>query len=896
MSLQAGHYPIKFTLSLLRKLIAFLLVICIVYPVAARHIKGGYIYYQCLGLSPSDASKLRYRVTVKLYRDCGQESANQNPTILDITIFNNSNNQYNSTFQAPKTREYYLQKGSFSNCINPVPTICYKILEYQGTVDLSPAAQGYTLSFQRCCRIDGIVNMNAPSNSVGITYTITIPGTAVNAQYPVNSSPIFVEKDTAVTCYRSNFTLDYSATDPDGDVLVYSFAPALSGGNQNNTNPTVASPPPYSSVSYSGAYSAVNPFSTFVSINPNTGIITGITPSATGEYVLAVSVKEYRNGNFIAETRKELHVVVAGCTIAEASLPPKIISCDSFTVQFQNQSSSPSIRSYYWDFGVPGITSDTSTAASPSYTYPDTGTYTARLIVNRSESCSDSAFTQVIVYPGFKPNFTVVGSCILNPFSFIDATQSRYGTVNQRKWDFGEPGTTNDTASGSPATYRYPTTGTKTVTLFVADSKGCEATITKPLDVLEKPPLQLAFRDTLICSIDTLQLRAGSTGNYVWTPDFRIINRFTATPSVFPQDTITYYVTVSDNGCVNTDSVRINVLDSITVNAGRDTTICRTDGIVLTPVSYGLQYQWTPAATLDNARKKYPVATPTAALTSYHVIAYLGKCTAEDDVVIKTVPYPGSNAGADTALCFNTGGILKGSIVGSSFAWTPRNLVGNPNSLTTPVRPPVSTNFVLTVYDTLGCPKPGRDTVLVRVLPKLNVFAGNDTAVTINQPLLFVATPAPPATTYHWSPAFALSNPDTLNPTAVYINTDLPNGDSIRYRLTATTAIGCTGYDDITVKIFKTGPSIFVPSGFTPNGDGNNDIIRPILVGMKQLDYFRIYNRLGQLVFSTTTSNDGWDGLINGNPQSSAGYVYSVQAVDYTGKVVRQSGTILLVR
>ena len=879
-----------------RKLVILVAVFFMISPAIARHIKGGYIYYQCLGASPSDATKLRYKVTVKLYRDCGTVAANQNPEYLDISVFNNGNNQLNSTFRTPKTNEYRLEKGTFSTCIDQPPTICYVILQYEGTVDLTPTAQGYTLSFQRCCRIDGIVNMNAPSNAVGISYTITIPGNSVNTLYPINSSPVFVEKDTAITCYRSNFTLDYSATDPDGDVLVYSFAPALAGGSQNNNNPTVASPPPYSSVSYSGAYSAANPFSTFVTINSNTGIITGITPSVTGEYVLAVSVKEYRNGIFIAETRKELHVVVAGCTVAEASLPPKTISCDSFTIHFQNQSVSPGIHSYNWDFGVPGITTDTSTLPNPVYTYPDTGTYRARLIVNQSEACSDSDFTQVAVYPGFKPDFTISGSCIINPFTFTDATESRYGTVNRWEWDFGDPSTTLDVATGRQVQYRYPTTGTKTVTLTVADSKGCEATLTKPLDVLEKPPLQLAFRDTLICSIDTLQLRAGSTGTYVWTPDFRIINRFTATPSVFPQDSMTYYVTVSDNGCVNSDSVRINVLDSITVNAGRDTTICRTDGITLQPVSYGLQYQWTPAASLDDARKKYPLATPTAASTNYHVTAYLGKCTAEDDILIKTIPYPVSNAGTDTTLCFNTSGILRGSIVGSSFSWSPRGSVANPNSLVTTAKPPISTNYILTVNDTLGCPKPGRDTVLLRVLPRLNVFAGNDTSVTVNQPLLFIAQPVAPAISYHWSPAFGLSNADTLNPTAIYGSTDLPLGDSIRYRLTATTAIGCTGYDDITVKVFKTGPSIFVPSGFTPNGDGKNDIIRPILVGMKQLAYFRIYNRMGQLIFTTSTIYDGWDGRIKGNPQGSAAYVYQAQAIDYTGKVVKQSGTILLVR
>lgn len=863
----------------------------------ARHIKGGYIYYKCTGPSVSDPSKLHYELYLKLYRDCATPTGGQNPTSVNFTIFQNINNQRVSSVSAPKSGEYVLQKNNFNNCISPAPYICYVVLEYAGSVDLAPITGGYTLAFQRCCRIDGIVNMRPPSNTEGITYTITIPGIENGINNPKNSSPLFAEKDTAVTCYNSNFVLDYSATDPDGDVLVYSFTSALEGGNQNSPSPVDATSPPYSSVPYQGGFSATNPFGTNITINPNTGIITGITPGTIGEYVLAVSIKEYRNGKYIAETRKELHVVVAGCTIVEAVLPPKIISCDDYSVTFVNGSQSPNIRTYHWDFGVPNLTTDTSTAASPTYVYPDTGTYTAKLIVNRFESCSDSTTTQVIVYPGFNPGLTIFGSCVTNPFQFKDTTTSRYGRVNKWAWDFGEPSVTNDVSIRQNDTYLYPATGTKTVTLTVSDSKGCEATIEKPLDVLIKPLLNLAFQDTLICSIDTLKLRAGGSGTFSWMPNFRIINPTSATPLVYPQDSITYYVTVTDNGCVNTDSVRINVLDSITVDAGPDLTICRTDGVTLSATSYGLQYLWSPANTLDNPRKKFPVATPTAAQTQYTVTAFLGKCTAQDGVNVKTVPYPQANAGTDTTLCFATTGTLRGSIVGSSFSWSPKSLVANPNSLVTTARPTITTNFVLTVFDTLGCPKPGRDTVRVIVLPKLNVFAGNDTSIIIGQPLAFHLPEVPPSVTYHWSPSGGLSTADSLNPVALFTSASpVPEGDSIRYRLTATTAIGCTGSDDVLIKIFKTGPSIFVPTGFTPDGDGNNDIIRPILVGMKQLNYFRLYNRMGQLVFATTTQNSGWDGRIKGNLQGSAGYVYNAQAVDYTGKTVNQSGTILLIR
>jgi gliding motility-associated-like protein len=87
-----------------------------------------------------------------------------------------------------------------------------------------------------------------------------------------------------------------------------------------------------------------------------------------------------------------------------------------------------------------------------------------------------------------------------------------------------------------------------------------------------------------------------------------------------------------------------------------------------------------------------------------------------------------------------------------------------------------------------------------------------------------------------------------------------------------------------------------MPSGFTPNHDGRNDVIRPILAGIKQLIYFRVYNRWGQLVFSTSEVNKGWDGDVGGSQQSSQNFVYMVQAIDYTGKVIVKRGNFVLVR
>ncbi|WP_204306850.1 gliding motility-associated C-terminal domain-containing protein, partial [Klebsiella aerogenes] len=85
----------------------------------------------------------------------------------------------------------------------------------------------------------------------------------------------------------------------------------------------------------------------------------------------------------------------------------------------------------------------------------------------------------------------------------------------------------------------------------------------------------------------------------------------------------------------------------------------------------------------------------------------------------------------------------------------------------------------------------------------------------------------------------------------------------------------------IIVRIYKTGPEIFVPSAFTPNGDGRNDILKPITVGITQLFYFRIYNRWGQLVFSTSSIGKGWDGTFGGVKQASGTYVFETLGADY---------------
>src|SRR4030095_14991090 len=218
-----------------------------------------------------------------------------------------------------------------------------------------------------------------------------------------------------------------------------------------------------------------------------------------GSYVITVCVNEYRNGSLINTHRKDFILKVADCDFVAAQLPISATFCDDFKVDFANQTPSSLIYAWHWDFGVTGITNDTSIFEAPSYTYADTGIYTVKLVVNPGDQCSDSATMRLGVFPGFFPGFISSGICVNKPTQFLDTSISAYGVVNKWSWNFGETSVNNDTSHIKNTGYSYPTIGIKTVELIVSSSKGCIDTVYKDLQIIDKPPITLAFRDTLIC-------------------------------------------------------------------------------------------------------------------------------------------------------------------------------------------------------------------------------------------------------------------------------------------------------------------------------------------------------------------------------------------------------------
>jgi gliding motility-associated-like protein len=249
-------------------------------------------------------------------------------------------------------------------------------------------------------------------------------------------------------------------------------------------------------------------------------------------------------------------------------------------------------------------------------------------------------------------------------------------------------------------------------------------------------------------------------------------------------------------------------------------------------------------------------------------------------------PAPIPDAGPDVEICYGQDYTLQGS-GGVQYLWSPPSTLSNgalPNPLSTP---PQTTIYSLNVIDANGCASLAADQMKVTVTPPIIVRTfPSDTVVFAGDKFQLLATSG--ATNYSWGPTAGLSNPFIPNP-VLTVTSD------VTFNIVATTAAGCRGDGTVTVKVFK-GPEIYMPTGFTPNGDGKNDKFKPFTVGITNLNYFQVYNRFGRLVFSSKTLNDGWDGRIGGIDQPTGTFVWMVQGVARDGKVITKKGTVTLIR
>lgn len=286
----------------------------------ANHLVGGELTYECLGNN-------KYKIKLVVYRDCNCFFCADLDDPANITVFKyNGNVQTNTTL--PLVDDDYIEPNTDGLCLSTIPDVCLERGYYEKTITLPAAINGYDIAYQRCCRNATIVNIDNPDEQ-GSTYTSHIVGTSGDCN---NSSAFFNNFPPPIICANSPLFFDHSASDPDGDSIVYSLCAPLLGASTNDPQPNTADPPPYDPVDWKNPYNAQNPMggNPPLEIDPNTGLLTG-TPITIGQFVVGICASEYRNGVLINVITRDFQFNVANCVVvtahADTSFRDTIFAC-----------------------------------------------------------------------------------------------------------------------------------------------------------------------------------------------------------------------------------------------------------------------------------------------------------------------------------------------------------------------------------------------------------------------------------------------------------------------------------------------------------------------------------------------------------------------------------------
>lgn len=424
--------------------------------------------------------------------------------------------------------------------------------------------------------------------------------------------------------------------------------------------------------------------------------------------------------------------------------------------------------------------------------------------------------------------------------------------------------------------------------LQVKDANNCSATTR--LQMLE-PSVLTATSSNTNATCDggnngriVVTANGGNSG-YRYSIDginFQTSNVFNVAPG-------NYDVRVRDSkGCMTVFNTDVGLTVNLFLTPLTDVSICDGTSKQLQPNTNATIFTWTPSAGLSDTTIRNPIANPTAT-TKYYLTAVLGRCTTNDSMTVIVNPAPIPDAGPDGDICYGRSYTLQGS-GGAQYNWTPALYLNTTVGANPVATPTITTTYTLSVIDAIGCHSLITDNVKVVVSRpmRINTYPF-DTVGYPGQQIQLLATSA--GITYSWSPAIRINNTSIPNPIVTVGNL----GDDIIYEVVGTTAEGCKGEGYVHIRVSK-GPAIYTPTGFTPNNDGKNDKFIPIPVGIKSYRYFKVFNRWGQVIFSTTRMGEGWDGTIAGKEQPSGVYVWAIEGIAFDNRVITNKGTVTLIR
>ena len=465
----------------------------------ATHIVGGVLNYECLG---NDS----YRITLKLYRDCGSAGNAAFDDPIYVAIYNSANDLIDN-IAIPFPGSVKLPPLINNPCFTPSEDICVEEAVYIAIVDsLPPVVGGYCLSYQRCCRNYSVLNI--ANYGVGATFTAQIPGSEITNA--CNSNPAFKEFPPIFLCAGLPLEFDHSAIDADGDSLVYELCDPYTGGTALFPKPNPASPPPYNYVNWTPPYNGGYQMSSDppIAINSSTGLLT-CTPDKIGQWVIGVCVNEYRDGILISTTKRDFQFNVINCPgVIGAAIMSQDLFCKGFKVDFKN--SSYNANSFLWDFGVTGVTDDTSTQVTPTFTFPESGIYTVRLIANPGSICADTTFSTFEIYPLLKADIISDKVLCYEGHNMNFSAGGSFQDYAEFLWSFGPDANILNSTDSMVSNIVFNSPGFHAITLTIKEN-GCSSLKTDSIELQANPVSNLNIEISKGCMPLTVKFNNSST-------------------------------------------------------------------------------------------------------------------------------------------------------------------------------------------------------------------------------------------------------------------------------------------------------------------------------------------------------------------------------------------------
>ncbi|MEL6924436.1 MAG: gliding motility-associated C-terminal domain-containing protein, partial [Bacteroidota bacterium] len=605
------------------------------------------------------------------------------------------------------------------------------------------------------------------------------------------------------------------------------------------------------------------------------------TGLCAGDYTLTVTDAD-GNTSTTAATISEPDPVMASIS---GSTPP---ACSGDATGSASAAASGGTAPYTFAWSNGATTTDLSDLPAGNYD----------LTVTDANGCTMEA-SFMIADP---PPVTAAAAADFDPCASDDNTVTLNGSSNvdnvaEWNWTLSD----GTILTGQNPTFDLDGAADLTATLSIVTEDGCTATDDPvSIQIEEFNPAELMEMLTP-CAGDPVALNPGGDPSltYTWTPATGLSDANAANPTANVDDMTTFTVTISNGSCEKTDEITVDPSEPLDLVAEGDTSLCETMEVSLSATGSGItSWEWSDDPNFTNVLGTDPnfAVTPENSTTYFVKATNADGCTAVQPVEIVNNALA-LDINEEASVCSGDDTQLQDQILNLdatqtlTFDWMdPDNIIVSGADTGSPVvNATGSTILNVDVTNEAGCAENVDVSIDVVDIGNVTITEGPIEVVQGTETQLSVT--GPPGATYSWSPATGLDDPNSANPTA-------SPDETTEYTVTITTPEGCVATRTVTVTVTPASceePFIFFPNAFTPNGDGENDVL--FLRGNSITTmYFAIFNRFGEKVFESRSLNSGWDGRFQGEPVCPDVYGYILEATCINGDNFFKQGNVTVLK